>query len=98
MASSKNNMQYYVDMGTKVLSLIVIPMCLWVLKLEVDNAVRDQMIIQLEEEVEELQTVNSTVQKYAVQLGQVDQRLKSMEDTVHEIRQDIKDLLRREGP
>jgi septation ring formation regulator EzrA len=46
--------------------------------------------------VDNLEKVNTAVQEYAVRLGQVDQKLESMEDTVDEIRQDIKDLLRRE--
>ena len=44
--------------------------------------------------VDNLEKVNASVQEYAVRLGQVDQKLESMEGTVNEIRQDIKDLLR----
>ena len=66
------------------------------LTLSVANAERDFQIQALYNRIDNLEEVNTTVQDYAVRLGQVDQKLESMEDTVDEIRQDIKDLLRRE--
>ncbi len=83
-------------MAIKYSSVLVIPLVLWGVKLEVNNAVRDQQIAQLEKEIENLNQIDEAVQEYAVELGKVDQRLESMDSTVSEIRQDIKDLLRRE--
>ena len=80
----------------KFAALAVIPLIAWVISLEVANAERDFQLQVLYQRVESLEKVNTTVQEYAVRLGQVDQKLESMEDTVDEIRQDIKDLLRRE--
>ena len=65
------------------------------MSLEVANAERDFQLQALYHKVDNLEKVNTTVQEYAVRLGQVDQKLESMEGTVDEIRQDIKDLLRR---
>jgi len=86
----------YIDLIIKYSSILVVPLVLWGIKLEVNNAVRDQQISQLEKEIENLNQIDEAVQEYAVELGKVDQRLKSMDSTVSEIRQDIKDLLRRE--
>jgi len=86
----------YIDLVIKYSSILVVPLVLWGIKLEVNNAVRDQQISQLEKEIENLNQIDEAVQEYAVELGKVDQRLKSMDSTVSEIRQDIKDLLRRE--
>ncbi len=86
----------YIDLIIKYSSILVVPLVLWGIKLEVNNAVRDQQIYQLEKEIESLNQIDEAVQEYAVELGKVDQRLKSMDSTVSEIRQDIKDLLRRE--
>tara|TARA_Y100001938_G_C7965020_1_gene366352 strand:- start:134 stop:421 length:288 start_codon:yes stop_codon:yes gene_type:complete len=86
----------FIDMAIKYSSVLVIPLVLWGVKLEVNNAVRDQQIAQLEKEIENLNQIDEAVQEYAVELGKVDQRLESMDSTVSEIRQDIKDLLRRE--
>ena len=86
----------FVDLTIKYSSILLVPLMLWGVKLEVDNAVRDQQISQLEKEIENLNQIDEAVQEYAVELGKVDQRLKSMDSTVSEIRQDIKDLLRRE--
>ena len=80
----------------KFAALAVIPLIAWVISLEVANAERDFQLQVLYQRIDSLEEVNTTVQEYAVRLGQVDQKLESMEDTVDEIRQDIKDLLRRE--
>jgi len=80
----------------KFAALAVIPLIAWVVSLEVANAERDFQLQVLYQRIDSLEEVNTTVQSYAVRLGQVDQKLESMEGTVDEIRQDIKDLLRRE--
>jgi TolA-binding protein len=89
-------MTKYMDMAMKVAAFSVVPLLAWVISLSVANAERDFQLLALYQRVESLEKVNTTVQEYAVRLGQVDQKLESMEDTVDEIRQDIKDLLRRE--
>ena len=89
-------MAKYIDMGFKAAAAMVVPLLCWVISLEVANAERDFQIQTLYSRIDNLEEVNSTVQEYAVRLGQVDQKLESMESTVDEIRQDIKDLLRRE--
>ena len=81
-------------MAMKVASLAVIPLLGWVISLEVANAERDFQLQALYNKIDNLEKVNASVQEYAVRLGQVDQKLESMEGTVNEIRQDIKDLLR----
>jgi|TARA_R110000803_G_scaffold56570_2_gene113940 TolA-binding protein len=88
-------MTKYMDMAMKVASFSVVPLLAWVMSLEVANAERDFQLQALYHKVDNLEKVNTTVQEYAVRLGQVDQKLESMEGTVDEIRQDIKDLLRR---
>ena len=90
------SMTKYMDMAMKIASFSVIPLLVWVISLEVANAERDFQLQVLYQRVESLEKINTTVQEYAVRLGQVDQKLESMEETVDEIRQDIKDLLRRE--
>jgi len=87
-------MTKYVDMAMKIASLAVVPLLGWVISLEVANAERDLQLQALYNKVDNLEKVNASVQEYAVRLGQVDQKLESMEGTVNEIRQDIKDLLR----
>ena len=93
---TSSNTTKYIDLLMKFAALSVIPLIAWVISLEVANAERDFQLQVLYQRVESLEDVNTTVQEYAVRLGQVDQKLESMEETVDEIRQDIKDLLRRE--
>ena len=81
-------------MAMKIASLSVVPLLGWVISLEVANAERDFQLQALYNKIDNLEKVNASVQEYAVRLGQVDQKLESMEGTVNEIRQDIKDLLR----
>jgi len=96
MTNSSSSTTKYVDLLMKFAALAVIPLIVWVISLEVANAERDFQLQVLYQRIDSLEEVNTTVQEYAVRLGQVDQKLESMEDTVDEIRQDIKDLLRRE--
>jgi len=96
MSNSSSSTTKYVDLLMKFAALAVIPLIAWVISLEVANAERDFQLQVLYQRIDSLEEVNTTVQEYAVRLGQVDQKLESMEDTVDEIRQDIKDLLRRE--
>ena len=96
MTNSSSSTTKYVDLLMKFAALAVIPLIAWVISLEVANAERDFQLQVLYQRIDSLEEVNTTVQEYAVRLGQVDQKLESMEDTVDEIRQDIKDLLRRE--
>ena len=96
MTNSSSSATKYVDLLMKFAALAVIPLIAWVISLEVANAERDFQLQVLYQRIDSLEEVNTTVQEYAVRLGQVDQKLESMEDTVDEIRQDIKDLLRRE--
>jgi len=91
-SSSKN----YIDLIPKALSILVIPLLMWGIKLEVDNAVRDEIINHLENDIAELEHGYEQINVYAVRFGQVEQKLESMESTIIEIRSDIKDLLRRE--
>ena len=92
--SAKQRNTMVVDMAMKIASLAVIPLLGWVISLEVANAERDFQLQALYNKIDNLEKVNASVQEYAVRLGQVDQKLESMEGTVNEIRQDIKDLLR----
>jgi len=85
----------YIDLIPKALSVLVIPLLMWGIKLEVENAVRDEVIVQLKADISELEQGYEQINEYAVKFGQVDQRLESMESTMIEIRLDIKDLLRR---
>ena len=96
MPTPSSNTTRYIDLLMKFSALAVIPLIAWVVTLSVANAERDFQIQALYSRINNLEEVNTTVQEYAVRLGQVDQKLESMEDTVDEIRQDIKDLLRRE--
>jgi len=84
----------WIDMIFKAAAALVLPLLVWVISLEVANAERDFQIQALYARIDNLEEINTSVQSYAVRLGQVDQKLESMEGTVNEIRQDIKDLLR----
>ena len=96
MPTPPSNTTKYIDLLMKFAALAVIPLIAWVVTLSVANAERDFQIQALYNRIDNLEEVNTTVQDYAVRLGKVDQKLESMESTVDEIRQDIKDLLRRE--
>ncbi len=81
------------DMAT----VLVIPACLWIIKLEVSNAERDLKIAEanrdlsdLEADFKEAQTINKTVQEQALKLAVLEGKL----DTANGRLVEIQSLLR----
>tara|TARA_B100001094_G_C18155619_1_gene786254 strand:+ start:990 stop:1277 length:288 start_codon:yes stop_codon:yes gene_type:complete len=73
-----------------LLSMLVIPLVIWGVKLEVNGAVMEQSIESLESRVDKQANVSETVQMNSIALAQLRERIDAANSTLR----DIKDLLR----
>ena len=76
-----------------LLSILVIPLALWGVKLEVSNAVMNQEIQRLKVDVQKVNDIEQTVQRNSVTLAQLRERIDAANATL----KDIKDILRDRG-
>jgi len=83
-------MQFSFDHIKTVLCVLVIPLVLWGVKLEVNNAVTNETIEKLEEEVKKAEETRMIVEQNRVTLAQLKERIDSANETLR----DIKDILR----
>ena len=72
------------------LCVLVIPLTIWGIKLEVNNAVMAQSIDNLQTDVRELNDIEAVVQENSLALAQLRERIEHANQTL----QDIKSLLR----
>jgi len=88
------NMKFTFDNLKSLLSMLVIPLVLWGVKLEVNNAVMVQDITRLQADVQadenQVSAIKQTVQKNSVALAQLKERIDAANSTL----QDIKNILR----
>jgi uncharacterized coiled-coil protein SlyX len=80
----------FIDIAMKVLSGLVIPLMVWGVKLEVTNAIQDERISELQEDLDKLADVTETVQKNTLTLVRLEGKL----DNVNEKIDEVKKLLR----
>ena len=73
-----------------ILSVLVIPIALWGVKLEINNAVISENISRMEADIKEAKEINTVVQQNKVTLALLKERL----DNANETLKDIKDILR----
>ena len=78
------------DIGFKALSVVVIPLVLWGVKLEVKNAIQDERIAEIQEDLDKLSDITNSVQKNTLALV----RLEGKIDNVNEKIDEVKKLLR----
>lgn len=84
----------WTDLAFKILSVLVIPLLAWGIKLEVSRAVQAEQIQRLEREVQATKGISSGVTANATALGRVEEKL----DATNKRLDDIKDDLRRSLP
>ena len=88
--SETGGFKFTFDDFKTLLSMLVIPLVIWGVKLEVNNAVMQQSISSLESKVEKQADVAETVQRNSIALAQLRERIDAANNTLR----DIKDLLR----
>ena len=82
--------QFTFDHFKTVLSILVIPIMIWGVKLEVNNAVMAETVEQMEAEIVKTENTRVIVEQNRVTLAQLKERIDSANETLR----DIKDILR----
>mgnify|MGYP006286567369 CR=1 FL=1 len=73
------------DVAKTITTVIIVPLFVWVVKLEVSNAVRDQQIAALEKKVEDLEGVNAAIGGINVNIGSLQTKIGDMDKKVDKI-------------
>jgi len=76
----------FLDVGMKVLSALVIPLIIWGVKLEVKNAIQDERISEIQEDVDKLSDVTDSVQKNSLALVRLEGKLDNVNEKIHEVK------------
>ncbi|MEC8306804.1 MAG: hypothetical protein VXZ72_02980 [Chlamydiota bacterium] len=76
----------YWSKAKDVLTILIIPVLLWGVKLEVTLAVQAEKISELEEEIEEARGMSNTIQSNTVQLATLSAKLDSANDSLDQIK------------
>jgi hypothetical protein len=78
------------DVAFKGLSIVVIPLVLWGVKLEVNNAIQDERISEIQDDLDKLSDVTNSVQANTLSLVRLEGKLDNVTEKIGE----VKDLLR----
>ena len=76
----------YWSKAKDVLTILIVPLILWGVRLEVTMAVQEEKIKDLEEEVGEAQDMSNTIQSNTVQLATLSAKLDSANDSLDQIK------------
>ena len=80
----------WLDLAFKILSILVIPLLLWGISVEVRNAVQDEKIVRLEQDVKAARAVKDGVTANAVALGRVEEKLNGTNKRLDDIHADLR--------
>ena len=76
----------YWSKAKDVLTILIVPLILWGVKLEVTIAVQAEQISELEEEIGEARGMSNTIQSNTVQLATLSAKLDSANDSLDQIK------------
>lgn len=75
------------DIGFKVLSVLVFPILLWGVRLEVNNAIQDERIFEIQEDLDKLSETTRAVQANSISLVRLEGKLDNLDGKVDEVKQ-----------
>ena len=81
----------FFDIAMKVLSALVIPLIIWGVKLEVTNAIQDERISEIQEDVDKLSDVTDAVQKNSLALVRLEGKLDNVDEKIDEVKKLLRD-------
>lgn len=79
----------WMDLALKGLSVLVIPLMIWGVKLEVGNAVRAEKLTQLEVEVKSAKDIGKEVQANTVALNRMEVKIDVAKEYLEKIQRDL---------
>ena len=90
-STSASSVAKFVDIAMKVLSALVIPVIMWGVKLEVTNAIQDERIGELQEDLDKLADVTDAVQKNSLALVRLEGKLDNVDEKIDEVKKLLRD-------
>ena len=90
-SSSKDGATRFLDIILKVLSGLVIPLIIWGVKLEVNNAIQDERITELQEDFDKLSDVTDSVQNNSLALVRLEGKLDNVDEKIDEVKKLLRD-------
>jgi len=90
-SSSKDGASKFFDIILKVLSGLVIPLIIWGVKLEVNNAIQDERITELQEDLTKLSNVTDSVQNNSLALVRLEGKLDNVDEKIDEVKKLLRD-------
>jgi uncharacterized coiled-coil protein SlyX len=81
----------FLDVAMKVLSGLVIPLIVWGVKLEVTNAIQDERIAEMQEDLDKLADVTDAVQKNSLALVRLEGKLDNVDEKIDEVKKLLRD-------
>jgi hypothetical protein len=81
----------FLDTSLKVLSGLVIPLIIWGVKLEVTNAIHEERIGELQEDLDKLADVTDAVQKNSLSLVRLEGKLDNVDEKIDEVKKLLRD-------
>lgn len=90
-STSKDNTSKFFDIILKVLSGLVIPLIIWGVKLEVNNAIQDERIAELQDDFDKLADVTDSVQNNSLALVRLEGKLDNVDEKIDEVKKLLRD-------
>jgi len=81
----------FFDVALKVLSGLVIPLIIWGVKLEVTNAIQDERISEVQDDLDKLTNVTEAVQKNTLALVRLEGKLDNVDEKIDEVKKLLRD-------
>jgi hypothetical protein len=85
-SAHKDTASKWLDNAMKVLSGLVIPLIVWGVKLEVKNAIQDERIAEIQEDLDKLSDVTNAVQKNSLALVRLEGKLDNVDEKIDEVK------------
>ena len=89
--ATKETATRFFDVSLKVLSILVLPVIIWAVKLEVKNAIQDERIGELQEDLAKLSDVTNVVQANSLALVRLEGKLDNVDEKIDEVKKLLRD-------
>jgi len=86
MPPKENSTAKFFDVAVKVLSALVVPLILWGVKLEVTNAIQDERIAEVQEDLDKLSKITVSVQSNSIALVRLEGKIDNVNSKIDEVK------------
>lgn len=84
--SSHGGLGKIADIAFKILSVVVIPLGLWGVRLEVSNAIQNEQIAEIQEDLDTLEDMDVSVQNNALALVRLEVKIDNLNEKINEVK------------